>query len=147
MLVKLPGTHAGIAEPLLCCGRPGSATLTYIKLLPDAKARVGIEFWGLAADQGPVFSVGSADAVLHIDVYFPALFPPSSSHYWDGQSQEIEAIRLGRYYIVVNGKVQLAGKIAYAQPPYSSLYVGINPIGGSVVSSRFTGTVLSYSQH
>ena len=41
--LKLPGTNAGIAEPLISCGVAGDASLVFIKLLPKSRAKVGVE--------------------------------------------------------------------------------------------------------
>jgi hypothetical protein len=145
--LKLPGTQAGIAEPLLVCGEPGSATLVYIKLLPGARAVVGIEFWGFEARHSEEFSVGAPDAEIRVDCLFPALFPGPSDPYWDGFSPELAALRRSTYYLAVNGRVRLTGRVDYPQRPHPGLYFGENPLGGSLVSSRFTGVVVSARQH
>jgi hypothetical protein len=147
LAIKLPGTNAGIAEPLLACGKAGNATLVYIRLLPGARARVGVEFWGYAAEQSEEFSVGSSDAQIRVDCYLPALFPGPSDPYWDGIPPGLAAVRRSSYCIAVNGRVRLAGPVSYPQPPHSKLYYGANPFGGSLVSDRFSGSVLSAGQH
>jgi hypothetical protein len=40
----------------------------------------------------------------------------------------------------------LKGAVTYDQPRRAPIYVGYNPIGGSIVSDKFTGVVLSVVQ-
>ena len=48
--------------------------------------------------------------------------------------------------IAVDGKIRLKGPVAYDQATHAPFYVGSNPIGGSLVSDRFTGSVISVVQ-
>jgi hypothetical protein len=144
--LKLPGTSRGIPEPVLVCGRPGNASLVYIRLLPGSRAKVGVEFWGLRADQSGEFPVPSPDAEIEVTCYLPALFPEVGDPDWGNLSPEIQRARRGEYYITVDGVVRLNARVDYKQPPHSALYLGENPVGGSLVSDRFTGAVLGSSQ-
>ncbi len=146
MEVKLPGTCAGIPEPLLVCGRPGSASLVYIRLMSGNRARVGVEFWGLRADEGDPFPLSAQDAVLAVTCYLPALFPEEGDPYWGNLAPALQRLRRTQYFIAVDGVVRLKGTLAYPQPLHSPIYLGVNPIGGSVVSNRFTGAVVSSQQ-
>jgi hypothetical protein len=144
--LKLPGTWEGIPEPVLVCGRPGNASLVYIRLLAGSRAKVGVEFWGLRADQSEEFPVPSPDAEIEITCYLPALFPEVGDSDWGNLSPEIQRARRGEYFITVNGVVRLNARVDYKQPPHSFIYLGENPVGGSLVSDRFTGFVIGSSQ-
>jgi hypothetical protein len=144
--IGLPGTHAGIPEPLLACGRVGNASLVYIRLLPNARARVGVEFWGLELDQGDEFSLPAADAVIDVTCSLPALYPPLKDSAWASVDAATQQRLTHEYAILVNGVVRLKGMVEYREPPHSPLYLGSNPLGGSFVSSRFSGTILDSDQ-
>jgi hypothetical protein len=146
MRLVLPGTSAGIPEPLVACGITGNASVAYIRLLPGNRAKVGIDFWGMRADQSPDFPIPSSDAVIDVVCYLPAFFPPETDPYWGGLSQEFRRMRRNEYYIEVNGVVRLKAPATYIQAEHSPIYYGENPLGGSLVSDRFTGVVLSASQ-
>lgn len=144
--VKLPGTHAGIPEPLLSCGRIGNASLVFIRLLPGGRARVGVEFWNLELDQGPEFALPAADAELDITCSLPALYPPEGDPAWGAIAPALQHQRRHEYLITVDGRAELRGVVDYLEPLHSPLYVGTNPLGGSFVSSRFTGRILTTDQ-
>jgi hypothetical protein len=144
--LKLPGTHAGIPEPLIVCGAAGHASLVFIRLLNHARAKVGIEFWGIESDESDEFALPAADAEIDLTCYLPCLFPKPGHAYWKGIAQEIQPPRPGEFLILVNGVPRLQGKIDYPQPEHSALYFGENPLGGSTVSGRFTGTILQARQ-
>ena len=82
--VKLPGHHAGIAEPIVVLGRSGQAVMVYLKLFPHNQVRIGIEFWGRRSDESALFSVPCAEAQLAITCFLPALFPPEGDPQWGG---------------------------------------------------------------
>ena len=140
--LRLPGTHAGIPEPLVCCGQVGNAAMVFIRLLPHSQARVGVEFWGLELYQGEVFAVPAPDAVIDVTCAVPALFPPEGDAAWGEITTVAQRRRLSEYIIAVNGTTRLKGSVTYREPPGSPVYYGANPMGGSFVSSLFTGTIL-----
>jgi hypothetical protein len=144
--IRLPGTHAGIPEPLIVCGRIGSATLVYIRLFSGSRAKMGVEFWGVKADESETFPLPAMDGVLDITCYAPAFFPPADDPYWGELSDGLRRIRRTQYCIVVNGVVRLRRPVDYSQSPHSPIYVGRNPLGGSLVSSAFTGAILKEFQ-
>jgi hypothetical protein len=85
--ISLPGTIGGLPEPLLVCGRTGNAELVYIRILANSKARVGVEFWGLGANESDTFDLPSMDAVLHVKCYLPALFPKEGERAFKGVAE------------------------------------------------------------
>jgi len=144
--LKLPGTAGEIPEPLLVIGRPGRAALVYIRLLKQARAKVGVEFWGQAAFESSDFGLPAADAVIEVTCWLPGFFPREGDLYWGQLSPRIQAIRRSGYQIAVNGVVRLSGPVSYEQPKHEPFYFGKNPLGGSLVSDRFTGTMISMRQ-
>jgi hypothetical protein len=146
MRLKLPGTAEKIPEPLLVCGRPGNASFVYIRLLKNAQARVGVEFWGLGAFESDVFALPAADAQITFQCSIPAFFPNVGDREWLAASLREQAFLTTHYFLAVDGVLRLTGSIDYKQPPRSLIYIGANPVGGSLVSYAFSGTILSTSQ-
>ncbi len=146
MRLRLPGTAGGIPEPLVVCGVPGKATLVYIRLLSRARAKVGVEFWGIAAFESDVFALPAADAQIDVDCFIPALFPAEGSRRWGGVPPEIQALRRGQYRIRVGGVTRLEGRLSYGQPDRPTFYLGRNPLGGSIVSDFLTAKILAERQ-
>jgi len=144
--LELPDTHTGLAEPLIVCGSVGNASLVFIKLLEGGQAKVGIEFWGRELEESDAFDLpaSSADVTLTCDV--PAFYPPVGSSAWRTIPADLQKIRQTEYLVTVDGVVRLKGAIDYTEPPHAPMYLGANPLGGSFVSSRFTGRILSHSQ-
>ncbi len=146
MRLKLPGTWGGIDEPILICGKPGKASLVYIKLFYHAKAKVGIEFWGFRAFESPEFDLPAQDAQIELACSIPALYPAAGDPEWQAMSAAAETHLLRNYIIAVDGVVRLSGQVDYGQDPHMPVYLGVNPLGGSFVSNEFTGKILSASQ-
>lgn len=144
LVVRLPGTSAGIEEPLVTVGRPGKATLVFIRLLADSKARVGIEFWGVNAVEGAPFKLSRADAQITLTISFPALFPGFGAPEWQMVPEPEQRRLLSQYVVAVDGVVRLKGSANYDEPPGSPVYIGKNPLGGSFVSDVFSGTLLDH---
>jgi hypothetical protein len=144
--LKLPGTSAGIPEPLISCGITGNASLVFIRLLPKNRAKVGVEFWGLELDQGEEFALPAADAEIDVACDLPALYPGEGETSWGSTPPEVQKLRSHEYVIAVNGVARLRGSVTYTQAPHSPLYFGANPLGGSFVSNSFTGKILLKSQ-
>jgi hypothetical protein len=144
--IGLPGTIGALPQPLLVCGRTGDAELVYIRILANRKARVGVEFWGLRADESAPFDLPSMDAVLDIKCYLPAFFPQEGDDYWRPLPASIQRSRRTQYFILVDKVVRLKGALKYDLRPHSPIYFGENPLGGSLVADRFAGTVLQTSQ-
>ena len=144
--IKLPGTAGGIPEPLFVFGEPGKAALVYIRLLKHARAKVGVEFWGLGAYESETFDLPAADATIDVSCYLPVFFPEVGDSYWGSLSEPFQRLRRSTYLIAVNGVERLKGPVRYDQAAHAPFYIGSNPIGGSLVSDRFTGAVLSVAQ-
>lgn len=141
--IKLPGTAGMIPEPILVCGKPGNAALVYIRLLRHAHARVGVEFWGVAAFESDEFLLPSSDATILFSCSLPAFYPAEGSKKWEGTPENRQTLLRHQYVIGVDGVVRLKGPVNYLQPENSRIYYGSNPLGGSLVSSQFTGTMLN----
>lgn len=144
--LKLPGTAGGIAEPLVVCGVPGKATLVYIRLMTRARAKVGVEFWGIGAYESDVFKLPAANAEIRVTCTVPAFFPPEGDRHWRSASRDAQRAHRLSYSVAVDGVSRLTGEIRYEQPIHPRIYLGTNPIGGSVVSQQFTGKILDATQ-
>jgi hypothetical protein len=141
--LQLPGTNAGIEEPLLTVGHPGKATFVYLRILSGARARIGIEFWGYGAIESPPFDIPAQDAQITVEASFPALFPGKGSADWGAVSEAEQRHLLSQFIVAVNGVARVRGPITYDEPPRDPIYLGRNPLGGSAVSDYFTGKVVA----
>lgn len=140
--LKLPGTSAGIAEPIVSVGRAGSATLVFIRLLPQSQAKVGVEFWGIGAWESDSFPLPAQDAMITVTTSFPALYPDEEDSLWNWMPVSTKTHLLTHYAISVEGIPRLSGVVKYKQEPNQPRYLGSNPLGGSLVSVSFTGQLL-----
>lgn len=146
LTIRLPGTFEQVPEPLLVSGRQGNSCLLYIRLLKGQKARLGIEYWGVGYFEGKEFPLPAPDATLTLVCYLPAFFPAEEDGVWNLLRPDLRKIRKTQYAVLVDGVVRLKGEVHYAQEDRPSLYVGFNPLGGSWVTSRFTGAILRSGQ-
>jgi hypothetical protein len=144
--LRLAGTAPGIPEPVLTCGTPGNAAEVYIRVMPHAKASVGIDFWGLKKVESDPFPLPAQNALIEVTVYLPALFPPQRDPAWGSYSASLQEKWLGQAVIAVNGQLRLKAPVSYPMPQHSALYYGRNPLGGSVVSESFTGVIEGIAQ-
>jgi hypothetical protein len=141
MKVELPSATEGIPEPLLVVGHPGEAYLGYVRVLPGKRIRVGLEIWGVGSyESEPV--PASSDQPVEIVFDLPALFPPRADARWGAVPIEAQTAAQSRFRIRVDGAVVLDRNLASRIPRLDSLHLGENPIGGSLVSSLFTGKIL-----
>jgi hypothetical protein len=141
--LRLPEIEGRTSEPLVVCGQQGSATLAYIRFLGGARAKVGMEFWGLGASESQEFAVPAGGGPIEVACYFPALYPKSGDRFWENMPAPRQALLRTQFVILVNGAVRLKGRTTYDQPVHMPIYIGANPLGGSVVSGVYTGSVLA----
>ena len=141
--LRLPGTAAGIEEPLMAVGRPGEATFAFIRLLPNARAKVGVEFWGRASFESPEFALPAQDAEITVSVAVPALYPPSNDKAWRNVSVAEQEHLTSQYLVSVDHVLRLQGQISYPQTIRGPVHIGTNPLGGSLVSDRLTAVILA----
>ena len=146
LMIKLPGTHAGIPEPLVACGKPGNSELGIYSVIAGCSCAGGSRLWGRGAVESEPFSVGKADAVIQIACFFPALFPPEGDAFWANLSPELKKIRRGSVSLQVDGVVRATAPVDYDQPPHPDIFFGENPVGGSYVADKFSGTIINATQ-
>jgi hypothetical protein len=141
--LQLSGASGGTAEPILTMGRAGQATLVFIRMLSDRRAKVGIEFWGNGAVESPPFEIPPAGAQVTVEASFPALFPVRGSLDWGAVSDAEQRHLLSRYVVAVDHVARVSGPVNYEQPANSPIYLGANPLGGSIVCGIYSGKVLA----
>jgi hypothetical protein len=140
LILDLPGTNAGVPEPLVVVGEPGRASLAYLRLLPGKRAQVGVEFWGHGVSESAPFALPNPSRA-EVVVELPAFFPPEGDASWGGVSRAWQEGQRRRCRVLVNGEVRLDVP-AQGPMPSQEIHLGINPLGGSFVTQRFTGTLL-----
>jgi hypothetical protein len=145
LLVELPRTAAGVPEPLFTVGVPGDANLGYIRLLPQGRAQVGVEFWGhgvLESEPFPLPATGHVELVFEL----PSLYPPERDWRWGEVAPDRQRDLLGRVRVTVDGVRRLEKKALAPPPRHPGIFYGQNPLGGSWVSRNFTGVILESSR-
>jgi hypothetical protein len=146
MTVLLPGTCAGIPEPLLTCGEPGKAVFIYNRIVGKTRALIGVDIWGQAPVEGPEFSVPSPQAQLTVVSFLPVFFPDEKDSRWITKDAATRRRLRGSVTVEVDGVERLSVPMNYPMAEGPPIYIGANPIGGGVVSDFFTGTVVQSSQ-
>ncbi len=139
--VVIPAASNGTAEPLVVAGLPGRAVLGYVRIYPDGSARFGIEIWGVGTVEGNLVNF-SREKPAEVEYAFGSLFPEVGLAGWNGLSVEDQRKLKHSVRILVNGEVALSVE---RDTPYLGklpVYVGRNPIGGSVVNAGYSGEVL-----
>jgi hypothetical protein len=86
------------------------------------------------------------DAEIEVTCAMPTFYPEVGSPAWGDITSNVQRRRRSEYIISVNGVQRLKGSVAYVEPQHSPIYYGVNPLGGSFVSSMFTGKILRIVQ-
>jgi hypothetical protein len=144
LVLQLPGATSEAPEPAVVMGMPGDATLSYVRVLRDGRIKVGAEFWGYGAFDSEPIAV-PASRSIEIVFEFPGLFPPVGDPRWGNVPAAERQACQERLRIRVGGVVVLEQAIR-AVPAIKNLHYGRNPVGGSWVTSVFTGQVLQVSR-
>jgi hypothetical protein len=146
MTIRLPGTCAGIPEPLLTCGEPGRAVFVYIRIVGKTRALIGVDTWGQPPVEGPEFPVLSPQAQLNVVYFLPVFFPNEKDLRWGSKDAATRRQLRASVRVEVDGVERLSVPMTYPMAEGPPIYKGANPIGGGVVSDFFTGLVVRSSQ-
>jgi len=135
---RMPAHAAGVPEPMVVVGVTGDATMGFVRVLPGGRIKVGVEIWGVGAyESDPVPAPSTRDT--EIVFAFPALFPPVGDPRWGTvPAAEQEALR-SQITLSVNGRVVLQRRVEAPPPKMAPVHFAENPVGGSYVTSAFTG--------
>lgn len=141
MRVVLPPTGGGQAEPLVVAGIPGRAVLGFVRIYGDGSAVFGIEIWGVGTFESRPLHPG-AGKTLDVDYSFGSIYPDVGGADWGSVPVERQRELKRSLRIQVDGVAVV--DIQKDTPNLEKLpvYFGLNPIGGSVVSDRFTGQLV-----
>jgi len=139
--VAAPPVSNNSAEPLFVVGIPGRAVLAYMRISPEGLTTFGVEIWGIGSYESPPQHVDLSKP-LECEYSFGSLYPPSGHPAWNGLPVEQQMALERTLRITVNGNSVL--DITRETPGLASLpvYVGSNPVGGSLVNAGFSGKVL-----
>jgi hypothetical protein len=146
MIIRLPGTCAGIPEPLLTCGEPEKAVFIYIRIVGKTRALIGMDIWGHPPAEGPEFSVPSPQSQLKVICFLPVFFPDEKDSRWGTRDVETRRQLRESVKVEIDGVERLSVPMNYPLAERPPIYIGANPIGGGLVSDFFTGTVAQSSQ-
>ena len=141
MMIWPPAAAAGVPEPLLVAGVPGQAALGYVRVLPGGQVKLGAEFWGIGAYESEAVEA-AADTPAEVIFHFPALYPPVGDSRWGSIDRVRQEARRSRLTILLNGKVVLDREVQDPHAPAGPVSFGENPVGGSLVTPRFTGRLV-----
>ncbi len=145
--VQLPQGPSPSPEPLVAAGEAGAATMAFLRVLPDGRISLGVEFWGAGVVESDPFSPevppgGTAEIV----VAAPIFFPPAGDALWQGVPPAEQEARGSRVRILFDGKMVLDRPIVHAPQRQTQVDIGANNIGGSFVAPTFRGKVLESSR-
>ncbi len=131
---------SGLAEPLLTSGVTGAGDFLNVVYQGDAGIQIGYDRWGYGAFVSEVFPVQAGqELTVHLSAGF--LFPPD----WSpsaGDPASLAALN-GRVVVVVDGRIVLDREAASHLARSDQVTVGVNRIGGSTASERFSGDIIA----
>lgn len=143
--IRPPAAGSRQPEPVIVCGKPGRAALVYVRFLPGERAKVGLQFVGVGAWESGEFAV-APDSNLEITCALPVFFPPEGDAAWGGTPTARQRARRSEYEITAGGVSRLRWPTDYALPADSPISIGRNLVGGDLVASAFTGTVVTHGR-
>jgi hypothetical protein len=129
--VKLPREEHLPPEPLVVTGRTGAADLLYIEYFEGGTIRFGLNHWGRPSFLSPILRLEREAAhVLEIAFSsFPGASPAGSTNH--GFSLSVNGLQ----------KWQQPLRMYTVEP--EDVFIGYNPVGGSVCGEFFTGAILA----
>jgi hypothetical protein len=105
-----------------------------------------VDIWGQPPVEGPEFSVPSPQAQLKVVCFLPVFFPDERDSRWAATDVATRRRLREGVRVEMDGVERLSVPINYPMAERPPIYIGANPIGGSVVSDFFTGTAVQSSQ-
>jgi hypothetical protein len=90
--------------------------------------------------------VPSPQAQLKVVFYLPFFFPDQNDSRWGTKDFSSRRQLRESVKVEIDGVERLSKPLEYSFAERPPLYLGANPIGGSVVSDFFTGTLVQSSQ-
>jgi hypothetical protein len=136
LAVRFTRTPEADAEPLLAVGESGRADFIFVQLERDGRVRFGLDHWGEGVTLSEPVTVDFAREHL-VEINLQSLHATDAAPPTEGLRLSLD----GRELLVRAGP-------AWPAAP-AQRWVGLNPIGGSSCSARFTGEIriLSETQH
>ncbi len=127
LTLKLPDFAGRSSEPLLCTGETGKGDLIYLVRLDERHVAIGHDRWGYGGGTSEPVEIDPA-AWLEAEISCPPLLAP-------GSPEKLE--------VKVAGRVVLEETGPYYPSPPDRVVVGANPIGSSMCSAVFRGSVVA----
>jgi peptidoglycan/LPS O-acetylase OafA/YrhL len=139
LVVKLPATTGGMAEPLVVTGRTGRADLLGLIRVDAGHVRFTLDHWGQYALASPDLQLTAAPEHT-IDVFLGSLLPATGSPWRAAHPESAPLAR--RLRVTLDGQVAFDREMEFHPAAAAEAFVGINPLGGSTTAARFTGRSL-----
>lgn len=140
--LKLAGTTPGTPEPIFTAGVSGHAMQFFIRVQPGATATLGVDLWGYRLLESQPFALSKLNEEMDVVLSLPMLLPPDTDPIWVGLTERARQFWKNHIIIQQNGKCVIFSDSKYDMPVNSPIYYGLNPLGGSFVSNRYTGKIL-----
>jgi hypothetical protein len=138
----LPATPTGRPEPLVVVGEAGLAVLGFIVALPEGRAQLGAEVWGMGAWRSDPVTLRPEES-NEIIYEFGSLFPAEADDVaWGTISGAARSEHKRWLRIRVNGEVVLDRQVQTPEMGQTTVEVGRNLVGGSYVGEAYSGTIL-----
>lgn len=131
MRVVFSEANTVAGQPLLTVGMTGEADFVYVIRTDSKHIRFGFDHWGEGGPLSEPIPVDETSRHL-VEIYL------SSLHAVDGSPSSLRG-----YEIFLDGHSVLRGGTVPYPATADSVFVGINPLGGSTTTSNFQGEIQS----
>jgi hypothetical protein len=133
--VRFPADRTGTREPLLVTGRTGAGDILLVEYVDGRTIRFALDHWG--------GSMLMSEPVA-VDFAVPHELRIATSMFWGATADiPLRMTRRGAVRIELDGvPVWRTATPTFASQP-DEIALGINPIGGTSATARFTGDILS----
>lgn len=133
LMVRFTRAPDADAEPLLVAGESGRADFVFVQMERDGRVRFGLDHWGEGVTLSEPVAVDFAREHA-LDIQLQSL-------YSSGTPAPAEGLRLA-----LDGR-ELLVRVAPAWPAtLTQRWIGLNPVGGSSCSTRFSGVIIILSE-
>jgi hypothetical protein len=140
-VAKLPADLNRGAEPLVVTGRQGAADIVYLSYIDPGHVQVGCDHWGFGGPLSGLIAVHGGET-LEIEISMGSLHYEEDPEWLTVSPEERNRLR-SCIVVHLNGVKVLDAPIKAYSCTQEEVFVGINPVGGSSCTAKFTGTIIS----
>ena len=128
-------------EPLVVSGVEGKGDIVFVNYMDKKHIKIGIDHWAVGMKLSDPIEV-TPNTVYTVTVSSAAFLPDAESPQWKTLPSHERDSLLSAIRVFVNGKLILEAPWKAYPADDSQISVGVNTIGGSTCSPRFSGAVI-----